>query len=138
MLASSRKPCGGGNVRGRMLRAAGMAAANRSTVGRDALIPPDPAVAQTFAGGMNPAPTNKFYVVGDRDGCGRALEQTPVGDDACTVPQTLRRRGRPGFESLRCGGRERPPYNANCGSGAKIGACGGGNARGRDESRPYE
>ena len=78
MLASSRKPCGGGNVRGRIwnpplrtgavLRAAGMAAANRSTVGRDALIPPDPAVAQTFASGMNPAPTNKFYVLGDRDG----------------------------------------------------------------------
>ena len=55
------------------MRAAGMAAANRTTVGRDALIPPHPEVVQTPADGMNPAPTNKFYVVGDRDGCGRAL-----------------------------------------------------------------
>ena len=117
MLASSRKPCGGGDApvlnrcgaagvnarptrqiaglarkygraaaresaggygirpyeRGRVLRAAGMAATTRAFVGRGALTPPDPAMAQTPAGGMNPAPTNKFYVVGDRDGCGRAL-----------------------------------------------------------------
>ena len=95
MLASSRKPCGGGNVRGRIwdpplrtgavLRATGTAAANRTTVGRGALTPPDPAAAQTPAGGMNPAPTNKFYVLGDRDGCGRALEQTSVGDDAISA-----------------------------------------------------
>ena len=34
---------------------------------------------------MNPAPTNKFCVLGDRDGCGRALEQTSVGDDAISA-----------------------------------------------------
>ena len=83
MLASSRKPCGGGDVHGRIwnpplrtgavLRSAGMAAATRTTVGRGALTPPHPAVVQTFAGGMNPAPTNRFYVLGDRDGRGRAL-----------------------------------------------------------------
>ena len=33
----------------------------------------DPALLRTSAGGMNPAPTNKFYVLGDRDGCGHAL-----------------------------------------------------------------
>ena len=73
MLASSRKPCGGGGIHGRMLRAAGMAAATRAFVGRGALTPPHPAAAQTPAGGINPAPTNKFYVAVGRDGRGRAL-----------------------------------------------------------------
>ena len=62
-----------------------MAATTRAFVGRGALTPPDPAMAQTFAGGMNPAPTNKFYVLGGRDGCGHALEQTSVGDDAISA-----------------------------------------------------
>ena|SRR5699024_8321436 len=58
MLASSRKPCGSGNVRGRIwnpplrtgavLRATGMAATTRAFVGRGALTPPHPAVAQTY------------------------------------------------------------------------------------------
>ena len=48
-------------------------AATRTTVGRGALTPPDPEVVQTPAGGMNPAPTNKFYVAVGRDGRGRAL-----------------------------------------------------------------
>ena len=56
MLASSRKPCGGGGIHGRMLWAAGMAAANRMTVGRGALTPPGPAAAQTFAGGYGIRP----------------------------------------------------------------------------------
>ena len=62
-----------------------MAATTRAFVGRGALTPPDPAAAQTPAGGMNPAPTNKFYVLGDRDGRGHALEQTSVGDDAISA-----------------------------------------------------
>ena len=50
-----------------------MAATTRAFVGRGALTPPGPAAVQTPAGGMNPAPTNKFYVLGDRDGRGHAL-----------------------------------------------------------------
>ena len=37
----------------------GMAPRTRTAVGRDALIPPYPAAAQTLAGGMNPAPTDR-------------------------------------------------------------------------------
>ena len=37
----------------------GMAPRTRTAVGRDALIPPHPAAAQTPAGGMNPAPTDR-------------------------------------------------------------------------------
>ena len=36
-----------------------MAPPTRAAVGRDALIPPHPAAAQTPAGGMNPAPTDR-------------------------------------------------------------------------------
>ena len=44
--------------RGRALRSPGTAATTRTTVGRGALTPPHPAVAQTPGGGINPAPTN--------------------------------------------------------------------------------
>ena len=39
-------------------RPTGAASTTRATVGRDALIPPDLAAAQTPAGGINPSPTN--------------------------------------------------------------------------------
>ena len=42
----------------------GIAAAARANVGRDALIPPHPAAGQCPAGGINPAPTGKFCVLG--------------------------------------------------------------------------
>ena len=42
----------------------GLAAPARANVGRDALIPPHPAVALGSAGGINPAPTGKFCVPG--------------------------------------------------------------------------
>ena len=42
----------------KMLRPIGAVATTRATVGRDALIPPDLAAAQTPAGGINPSPTN--------------------------------------------------------------------------------
>ena len=62
--------------RGRALRAAGMAAANRTTVGRGALTPPGPAAVQTFAGGINPAPTNG----------GGVRSQPPPFPCLCTAP----------------------------------------------------
>ena len=37
-----------------------------AAVGRDALIPPYPAAAQTPAGGMNPAPTDRGNPAADR------------------------------------------------------------------------
>ena len=42
----------------KMLRPTGAASTTRANVGRDALIPPDLAAAQTPAGGINPSPTN--------------------------------------------------------------------------------
>ena len=77
MLASSRGVRGGvGFGRGMPLpymasgndRPNGIAAAARANVGRDALIPPHPAVAQGSAGGINPAPTGKFCVPGKPGG----------------------------------------------------------------------
>ena len=65
---SSREPRGGARSRGRAMALpykpwrtpgqTGRARAPRAAVGRDALIPPDPAAAGTPAGGINPSPTN--------------------------------------------------------------------------------
>ena len=77
MLASSQGVCGdAGFGRGMPLpymasghdRPNGLAAAARANVGRDALIPPHPAVAQGSAGGIIPAPTGKFCVSGKPGG----------------------------------------------------------------------
>ena len=59
-----------------------MAATTRAFVGRGALTPPGPAAAQTFAGGMNPAPTNKFYVLG-RPGWPRPCVRTNLCRGRC-------------------------------------------------------
>ena len=77
MLASSRKPCGGGDVRGRI---------------------------------WNPPLRPTANVEANRETTNPAMLQTNVGDDACIVPQTLRRRKVPILKSPMCGGRERPPY----------------------------
>ena len=70
MLASSREPRGGVRFPGRamalpykpseMPRQTGTAATTRATVGRDALIPPDPTAAQTFAGGYGIRPYGQW------------------------------------------------------------------------------
>ena len=103
MLASSRKPCGAGaSAGGYGIRPYGMGAGVRRLPAGGILPGGNPPVCglcpQTAlfdkgaysvrvlgaartggvpvaagAGGMNPAPTNKFYVLGDRGGCGRAL-----------------------------------------------------------------
>ena len=69
--------------RGRALRSPGMAATNRTTVGRGALTPPGPAAVQTPAGGINPAPTNKFYVLG-RPGWPRPCVMTNLCRGRCS------------------------------------------------------
>ena len=61
MLASSREPCGGADAYGRdesrpyeyilCFGQTGTATATRAAVGRDALIPPDPAAGQGSPGG---------------------------------------------------------------------------------------
>ena len=66
MLASSRRPRAAARSRGRamalpykpwkMPRQTGTAATTRTNVGRDALIPPDPAAAGTSAGGYGIRP----------------------------------------------------------------------------------
>ncbi len=83
-----------------------------ATVGQDALIPPHPAVAQTPAGGMNPAPTDRGNPAANRKPRATAthvgahivrpgnpaadrkprVAATHVGDDARIVPGTTRRR----------------------------------------------
>ena len=78
------------------------------------------------AAGVNARPTEPGKCRGQPGNRAPAAPQTPVGDDACIVPRTLRRRKAPGgmpssrrtprrrkrlnFKSPMCGGRERPPY----------------------------
>ena len=62
MLASSRKPCGGGNPRGRI---------------------------------WNPPLRPTANVETNRETTNPAISQTSVGDDACIVPETPRRRKAP-------------------------------------------
>src|SRR5699024_6835946 len=69
---------------GAVLRSAGMAATTRATVGRGALTPPGPAAAQTPTGGINPAPTNKFYVLG-RPGWPRPCVRTNLCRGRCHI-----------------------------------------------------
>ena len=52
------------------------------------------AAARTPAGGINPAPTNKFYVLGQPGRPRPRVIATSVGDDARIVPGTSRRRER--------------------------------------------
>ena len=77
MLASSRRPRAAARSRGRamalpykpwqMLRPTGEVSTARANVGRDALIPPDLAAAQTPAGGINPSPTNHSGSTANRE-----------------------------------------------------------------------
>ena len=93
----------------------GMAPRTRTAVGRDALIPPYPAAAQTLAGGMNPAPTDRGNPAANRKPRVAAthvgahivrpgnpaanrnprVAATHVGDDARIVPGTPRQRKAP-------------------------------------------
>ena len=83
------------------------------------------------AAGVNARPTKPENCRGQPGNCGPALQQTPVGDDACIVPHTPRHRKRPGRDlrpkSRRCaavGLRNAPagavnpaPTNKFCASG---------------------
>ena len=105
------------------VRPTGTPAAARANVGRDALIPPHPAAAQTPAGGMNPAPTDRGNPATNRKPRATA---TYVGDDARIVP------GNPAMPQGPRGGHGPPPQTpgnarANRG-GTSLGAVGGGDA----------
>ena len=82
----SRNPC-----RGRCLHRPGSLATSRGL--REGHGPPLQAMANVWPGGK------------------AAALRANVGRDAL-IPPGLRRREHPGFESPRCGGRERPPYGA--------------------------
>ena len=98
MFAAAQTPAGGINpaptnkfcVWGQT----GTAATFRASVGRDALIPPDPAAAQGSPGGINPAPTNKFCVWG-QTGTAAAF-RAAVGRDAPISPHPAAAQGSPG------------------------------------------
>ena len=74
------------------LRSKGLVLTIRADVGRDALIPPDLPLAQTPRADMESAPTTGGGHRGQPGNYGLATPQTPVGDDACIVPGTMRRR----------------------------------------------
>ena len=87
MLASSRNPRaaanapGGYRIRPYMAFLApetrgfpGICGTYKTTVGRDALIPPHPAPPQTPAGGINPSPTNHGGPAADRETANPAPE----------------------------------------------------------------
>ena len=66
------------------------AATTRTAVGRDALIPPDPAPPQTPTGGYGIRPYETARPAANRGAAPSAVSQTSVGDDACIVPGTSR------------------------------------------------
>ena len=68
------------------------AATTRAAVGRDALIPPDPAPPQTPTGGYGIRPYETARSAANRGAAPSAVSQTSVGDDARIVPGTSRRR----------------------------------------------
>ena len=70
----------------------GTPAAIRADVGRDALIPPGLPPPRTPRADMESAPTTGGGHRGQPGNYGLATPQTPVGDDACIVPGTMRRR----------------------------------------------
>ena len=100
MLASSRGPCGTGRSPGGINPAPTNLPkcpakpdgrkTTRASVGRDALIPPDPAAAQTPRADMESAPTDDGEYRGQPGNRDPAASQTSVGDDACIVPGTPR------------------------------------------------
>ena len=108
MLASSRKPCGGANPRGRI---------------------------------WNPPLRPTANVEANRETTNPAIPQTNVGDDACIVPETPRRRKVPreghgpplqtmeNAAANRCGLDH--PGDRRAGCPHPAGPCGGGNVRGR-------
>ena len=120
MLASSRKPCGGANTRGRDKSRPygprptpgcpenhGFRDIANPCRGRCLHRPGNPAAAQTPAGGINPAPTAHGQRSANRNGrdCPgerRAGCPHPAGPGAAVNTPIL--------ELPRCGGRERPPY----------------------------
>ena len=78
-----------------------MAPSTRAAVGRDALIPPHPAPPQPPRADMESAPTTNGGRAANRETANLALHQTPVGDDACIVPGTLRRANAQGRDKSR-------------------------------------
>ena len=160
MLASSRGHCGRTNTRGRdksrpyeqilCFGPTGMAATTRTTVGRDALIPPDLTLPQGPRADMESAPTNRGKA---RDQPGKrepgnvanlcrgrclhrpgdiAAAQTPAGGINPAPTNRGKARGYPG---------KREPGNVTnlCRGRFYIGpVCDTANTRGRDKSRPYE
>ena len=66
------------------------AATTRAAVGRDALIPPEPALPQTPTGGYGIRPYETARPAANRGTAPSAVSQTSVGDDACIVPGTPR------------------------------------------------
>ena len=101
MLASSRGPRAAAGVRGRdkslpydqrWACANRTAATTRTAAGRDALIPPEPALPQTPTGGYGIRPYETARSAAKRGTAPSAVSQTSVGDDACIVPGTSRRR----------------------------------------------
>ena len=103
------------------------------------------------AGAVNPAPTNKFYVLDQPGWPPPRVIATSVGDDACIVPGTSRRRGgSPGgmnpapTDDGKAPGQTRNHNPAVLQTRVGDDACivpGTSRRRrgpGRDESRPYE
>ena len=130
-------------------RPTGAASITRATVGRDALIPPDLAAAGTPAGGYGIRPYGQRQnAAANRETTNPAIPQTNVGDDACIVPETPRRRKVPreghgpplqtmeNAAANRCG-RDHPG-DRRAGCPHPAGPCGGANACGRDKSLPYK
>ena len=125
------------------------ASTTRATVGRDALIPPDLAAAGTPAGGYGIRPYGQRQnAAANRETTNPAIPQTNVGDDACIVPETPRRRKVPreghgpplqtmeNAAANRCGLDH--PGDRRAGCPHPAGLCGGGNVCGRDKSLPYK
>ena len=164
MLASSRAPRGTATAPGGINPAptdkfcvsgqTGTATTHRTTVGRDALIPPHPAPPQTPAGGINPAPTNEFCVSGQT---GTAATHPGVRRAGCPHPAVSHGGANVSILNRQCaaGVNARPTKPETCGGQpgnrgpalqqTPVGADsisareprGTANARGRDKSRPY-
>ena len=115
MLASSRKPCGGGNPRGRIwnppLRPAANAAANRETT--------NPAIPKTNVG-------DDACIVPETPHC-RKVPREGHGPPLQTMANAAANRN--GCDH---------PVDRRAGCPHPAGPCGGANACGRDKSLPYK
>ena len=125
----------------------------RAAVGRDALIPPHPAAAGTFpvlnfdgAAGVNARPTGRGNMAACRETAGPAPSQTPVGADSISARFAARQGpgGGPCPPPTNHGERpakwegHTPPGGRRAGCPHPAAPRGGGSARGRDKSLPYE